>query len=186
MSLVTQCDRCRSQNSVLSTRRFASGIDVTVTQQQEQAPTHLCLDCIAESLLDALVSLEGTPTARDYAEAQQKAADCSRAYAMAERTAAERDEMKERLAEARSSATAAGQYQGWLKERAELHQKIEALEAARDVALTRAAQAEKNAAEVVKRAQAAATQAKADEKDDPEYVKRVAAREATRASGRPG
>jgi hypothetical protein len=180
MSLITQCDRCRSQNSVLSTRRFASGIDVTVTQQQEQTPTHLCLDCIAESLLDALVSLEGTPTARDYAEAQQKAADCSRAYAMVERTAAERDEIKERLAEARSSATAASQYQGWLKERAELHQKIEALEAARDVALTRAAQAEKNAAEVVKRAQAAQAQAKVE---DPEYVARVAAREAKRASG---
>jgi tetrahydromethanopterin S-methyltransferase subunit F len=48
------------------------------------------------------------------------------------------------------------------------------------VALTRAAQAEKNAAEVVKRAQAAQAQAKVE---DPEYVARVAAREAKRASG---
>ena len=62
---------------------------------------------------------------------------------------------------------------------------MEPLEAARDVALTRASQAEAKAADVLKRAQAAATQAKADEKGDPEYVASVAAREAKRAGGRP-
>ena len=93
--------------------------------------------------------------------------------------------MKDKLADARSESTTAARYDVWGKERASLLEKIEALEAARDVALTRASQAEAKAAEVVKRAQAAATQAKADEKGDPEYVASVAAREAKRASGRP-
>ena len=60
--------------------------------------------------------------------------------------------LKEKLQEARSQATVAGQYQGWSTERASLLEKIEALEAARDVALTRASQAEAKAAEVVTRA----------------------------------
>jgi uncharacterized protein YdbL (DUF1318 family) len=124
--------------------------------------------------------MEDTPTAKDYASTLERAAQTSKAFAAIERTAVECDSLKEKLQEARTQATAAGQYSGWLKERAELHQKIEALEAARDVALTRAAQAEKNAAEVVKRAQAAQAQAKVE---DPEYVARVAAREAKRASG---
>ena len=72
-------------------------------------------------------------------------------------------------------------YEGWCKERASLLEKIEALEAARDVALTRASQAETKAAEVVKRAQAAATQAKVE---DPQYAEAVREREAKRAGGR--
>ena len=132
-------------------------------------------------MLDAVVSLADTPTAKDYAETKQKASDCSRAFAMAERTAAERDEMKERLAEARTQATAAGQYSGWLVERASLFEKIEALEAARDVALTRAAQAERKVADVANRGAAAATQAKVE---DPQYVEAVREREAKRASGK--
>ena len=114
-------------------------------------------------------------------ETRLKAADCSKAYAMGERVRAERDEMNKRLQEARSQTTTEARYDGWLKERASLNEKIEALEAARDVALTRASQAEKNTAEVVKRAAAAATQAK---HDDPQYVEAVREREAKRQSGK--
>ena len=122
-----------------------------------------------------------TPTAKDYAATLDRAAQTSKAFAAVERAAAESEELKVKLAEARSQATAAGQYAGWVKEKASLHEKIEALEAARDVALTRASQAEKNAAEVVRKAAAAATQAKVE---DPQYVESVAAREAKRASAR--
>ena len=179
MTIKYACNRCDEPGDI-TTRRFASGIDVTVTQR-EPSPAHLCEACLAEHMLEAVISLADTPTARDYAETKQKAADCSKAYAITERITAERDEMKERLAEARKTATAAARYDGWGKERASLLEKIEAIEAARDVALTRAAQAEKNAAEVVKRAQAAQAQAKVE---DPQYLESVAAREAKRASGR--
>jgi hypothetical protein len=136
-------------------------------------------------MLDCVLSLSETPTTRDLLETKQKAADASRAYAMVERITAERDEIKERLAEARTQATAAGQYSGWLAERASLFEKIEALEAARDVALTRANQAEKRLADMAKRDAAAAKQAEIDAQDNEGYVTAVAAREAKRASGRP-
>jgi hypothetical protein len=125
-------------------------------------------------------SIEEAP-ARDYLETKQRAAEASKAYAAVERVGAECDSLKERLQEARSQATVAGQYQGWSVERASLLKKIETLEAARDVALTRAAGAEKNAAEVIRKAAAAATQAKAD---DPQYAEAVREREAKRQSGR--
>ena len=184
MALIPQCDRCESQNSILTSRKFAGNIVVAVTPSPH-SPMHLCPNCLAELLLDAVVALDTTPCARDYAETVERAAQASKAFAAVERVGAECDALKEKLQEARSQATVAGQYQGWSTERASLVEKIEALEAARNVALTRAAQAEKNSADVLKRAQAAATQARADEKGDPEYVASVAAREAKRASGRP-
>jgi hypothetical protein len=177
-TLLQSCD----EPGGITTRKFAGGIDVTVAQQ-EQSPTHACEACLAELMLEAVISLEDTPTTRDYLETKQKASDCSRAYAMVERTTAERDEIKERLQEARSETTTAARYDGWLKERAELLEKIEALEAARDVALTRAANAEQNSAEVVRKAAAAQVQGAVDAKDEG-YVASVAAREAKRASGR--
>ena len=132
-------------------------------------------------MLDAVLELNETPTTRDLIETKQKAADCSRAYAMVERVSAERDEMKQKLQQAQAQTTTAARYDGWSKERASLMEQIEAITAARDVALTRASQAEAKAAEVAKRAAAAATQAK---HDDPQYAEAVAAREAKRASGR--
>jgi hypothetical protein len=163
----------------ITSRVFAGSVMAT----QQSQPTHLCEDCLAELMLDAVVSLADSPTAKDYASTLERAAQTSKAFAAVERTAAECEGLKEKLQEARTQATAAGQYSGWLKERGELHQKIEALEAARDLALTRAAQAEKNAAEVAKRAQAAQVQGAVDAKDEG-YVASVAAREARRASGR--
>ena len=136
-------------------------------------------------MLEAVISLEDTPTTRDYLETKQRAAEASKAYLMIERVSAERDDLKDKLQDARSKSTTAARYDVWGKERAALTERIEPLEAARDVALTRASQAEAKAADVLKRAQAAATQAKADEKGDPEYVASVAAREAKRAGGRP-
>jgi hypothetical protein len=181
MTIKLFCNRCDEPGDI-TTRRFAGGIDVTATQSQ--SPSHLCEDCLSELLLEAVISMEDTPTAKDYAASLERAAQTSKAFAAVERTTAECDSLKEKLQEARTQATAAGQYSGWLKERGELFEKIEALEAARDVALTRAAQAEKNAAEVAKRAQAAQVQAKVDEKDAPEYVAAVREREAKRASGK--
>jgi hypothetical protein len=135
-------------------------------------------------MLDAVLSLSETPTTRDLIETKQKAADCSRAYAVVERVSAERDEIKKRLQDARSQTTVAARYDGWGKERASLNEKIEALEAARDVALTRATTAERKAADVAKRDVAAAKQAEVDQRDSPEYLQSIAAREAKRASGR--
>ena len=174
--LISLCDRCEERGDITS-RRFAGNIVVTVTPSQ--APLHLCESCLAELMRDAIVSLSETPTARDYAETLERAAQASKAFAAVERAGAECDALKEKLQEARSQATVAGQYQGWSAERASLLEKIEALEAARDVALTRASQAEAKAAEVVKRAQAAQAQARAE---DPQYVESVAAREAKRRS----
>ena len=183
MSFLAMCDRC-SEKGEITSRKFAGSIVVAVTPSP-QAPMHLCEDCLAELMVDAVLSLEDTPTARDLIETKNRAADCSRAYALVERTTAEREELNHKLAEARSQTTIASRYDGWSSERAELLKRIEAIEAARDVALTRASQAEAKAADVVRKAAAAATQAKADEKGDPEYVASVAAREAKRASGRP-
>ena len=180
MALIPQCDRCESQNSILTSRKFAGNIVVAVTPSPH-SPMHLCPNCLAELLLDAVVALDTTPCARDYAETVERAAQASKAFAAVERVGAECDALKEKLQEARSQATVAGQYQGWSTERASLVEKIEALEAARDVALTRASQAEAKAAEVVKRAQAAATQAKVE---DPQYAEAVREREAKRAGGR--
>jgi hypothetical protein len=181
MSSVLQCDRCQSQSDIFSTRKFASGIDVTVSQQNSPTGTHICSDCLSSAMLDAVLELNETPTTRDLIETKTKVADTSRAFAMVERITAERDEMKERLQDARNESTTASRYDGWLKERASLNEKIEALEAARDVALTRAATAEHKAADVVKRDAAAAKQVAVE---DPQYVEAVAAREAKRASGR--
>jgi hypothetical protein len=178
MSMIAQCDRCRSQNSILTTRRFGL-IDVTVVAQDQ--PNHVCPDCLSELLQEAVISLADNPTAKDYSATLERAAQTSKAFAAVERANAENDVLKQKLAEARSQATAAGQYAGWVKEKASLHEKIEALEAARDVALSKAAQAETRAAEVVKRAAAAQVQAKVE---DPHYVESVAAREAKRASAR--
>jgi hypothetical protein len=178
MTIKLFCNRCDEPGDI-TTRRFAGGIDVTVTPTQ--SPSHLCEACLSELLLEAVIGLADTPTAKDFAATLDRAAQTSKAFAAVERAAAEGEELKAKLAEARSQATAAGQYQGWVKERSGLMEKIEALEAARDVALTRAAQAETKAAEVVKRAQAAQVQAKVE---DPQYVESVAAREAKRASGR--
>ena len=90
-----------------------------------------------------------------------------------------------RYPEARSQTTTEARYDGWLKERASLFEKIEALEAARDVALTRANQAEKRLADMAKRDAAAAKQSEVDQRDSPEYVEAVQLREAKRQSGRP-
>ena len=81
MSLIPQCDRCESQNSILTSRKFAGSIVVAVTPSP-QAPMHLCEDCLAELMVDAVLSLEDTPTARDLIETKNRAADCSRAYAL--------------------------------------------------------------------------------------------------------
>lgn len=181
MTLRAFCNRCDELGEITS-RSFASGINV-IAVQREQSPTHLCEGCLAEVMLEAVVSLSDTPTARDYAETKQKAADCGKAYAMVERVSAERDELKDKLAEARSQTTVASRYDAWTKERSELLEQVEALKKDRDVATVKAAQAEKNAAEVVKRAQAAQVQSKIDGQDEA-YVASVAAREAKRQSGR--
>ena len=41
----------------------------------------LCEDCVAELMLEAVISLEDTPTTRDYVETKQRAAEASKAYA---------------------------------------------------------------------------------------------------------
>jgi hypothetical protein len=87
----------------------------------------------------------------------------------------------QKLAEARSESTVASRYDGWRGEKAELQAQIDALQKDRDVAMAKAAQAEAKAADVVRKAAAAATQAKAD---DPEYAAAVREREAKRAGGR--
>ena len=184
MSSVLQCDRCQSQSGVFSTRKFASGVDVTVSQQSSPTGTHICSDCLSSALLDAILELNETPTTRDLIETKTKAADTSRAYAMAERITAERDQMKQKLQQAQAQTTTAARYDGWTKERASLMEQIEAITAARDVALTRATTAERKAADVAKRDVAAAKQAEVDRRESPEYLQSVAAREAKRASGR--
>lgn len=184
MSLIAQCDRCNAQgNDIVTSHKFDGNIVVSVIPTP-QAPYHLCLHCIASLMQDAVVSLADTPTAKDYAETKVRAADCSKAYAMVERTTAELNETKERLQEARNQTTAAARYDGWGKERSGLMEQIEAITAARDTALARAASAEKKAADVIKQTQAAQIQSKADEKDAPEYVAAIREREAKRASGR--
>ena len=91
MTIRYACNRCDAPGEITSLK-FAGNIVVTVLPQPE-AHMSLCFDCVAELLLDAVVSLEDTPTAKDYAETRLKAADCSKAYAMGERVRAERDEM---------------------------------------------------------------------------------------------
>ena len=139
MTIKLFCNRCDEPGDI-TTRRFAGGIDVTVTQSQ--SPIHfICEDCLSEFLLEAVISMEDTPTAKDYAATLERAAQTSKAFAAVERTAAECDSLKQKLARSAHPGNCGSQYSGWLKERGELFEKIEALEAARDVALTRAAQA---------------------------------------------
>ena len=164
MTIKYFCSKCDEPGDITS-RKFGGNIVVAVVPQPEIPHRSLCEDCLAELLLSAVVSLEDTPTTRDYLQMKQRAADASKAYLVIERVSAERDETREKLQEARTQTTTEARYDAWLKEKASLHEKIEALEAARDVALTRAAQAEKNAAEVAKRAQAAQAQAKVEDSD---------------------
>jgi hypothetical protein len=177
MSFLAMCDRC-SEKGEITSRKFAGNIVVAVTPSP-QAPMHLCESCLAELMLDALVSLDETPTARDYAETLERASQASKAFAAVERVSRECDVLKEKLAEARSESTVASRYDGWRGEKAELLSQIEALQKDRDVATAKAAQAEAKAADVVRKAAAAATQAQAD---DPQYAEAVAAREARRRS----
>ena len=173
------CNRCDELGDITS-RIFKTGITVTVNQT-DQPPSHLCADCLASSMIDAVVSLQDTATARDYAEIKQRAAECSRAYAAVERITEERDELKRRLTEAKSETTQAGRYDIWLGERADLLQQIDALKAERDVAQAQTQTAQRTAAEQAKRNQAAAEQAA---HEDPEYLASVSRREAKRAGGR--
>lgn len=182
--LISLCNRCQEKGDITS-RKFAGDIVVAVLPQPEVAHMSLCEDCLAELMLEAIVSMGDTPTAKDYAAALERAAQASKAFAAVERSVAECDDLKQKLQETRSQATAAGQYAGWLKERTELHEQIEAITAARDVALTRATTAERKAADVAKRDAAAAKQAEVDQRDSPEYVAAVREREAKRQGGRP-
>ena len=171
------CDRCNDEPGITS-QKFASGIDVVVAQTQ--APTHLCSDCLAKAMLEAVNSLADTPCARDLAETKQRASEASRAYAQVERITEERDELRHKLTEAKNETTASARYDSWLHERSELLTQIDALKAERDVALAKIATAERTAADQAKRNQAAAKQA---EHEDPAYLASVAAREAKRAAG---
>jgi hypothetical protein len=126
--LISQCDKCESTGDTVTTRTFKSGITVTVTQQ-DQPPNHLCLACLADSLLQGVVSLADTPCARDLAETKQRASEASRAYAQVERITEERDDLKQKLLEAKSEATQTGRYDAWLQERGELLKQIDALQA---------------------------------------------------------
>jgi hypothetical protein len=165
--LISLCDRCEERGDITS-RKFAGNLVVAVTPSQ--APLHLCESCLAELMLDALVSLDETPTARDYAETLERAAQASKAFAAVERVSAECDLLKQKLAEARSESTVASRYDGWRGEKAELQAQIDALQNDRDVAVAKAAQAEAKAADVVRKAAAAVAQAKVE---DPEYVAAV-------------
>jgi hypothetical protein len=171
------CNRCDEPGDI-TTRTFKV-ITVTV-MQQEQPPNHLCANCLADSLLQAVVSLADTPTAIDYAQVKQRASEASRAYAQVERVSEERDELRHKLTEVKSEATAAGRYDLWLAERTDLLQQLDAVKQERDVALAKIATAERTAADTQKRNQAAAKQA---EHEDPAYLASVAAREAKRAAG---
>jgi hypothetical protein len=163
MTLRAFCNRCDEPGEITS-RKFAGNISVAVTPQPQPDHQSVCEDCLAELLQDAVVSLDSTPTARDYTEMRNRAAEASKAYAAVERVSAENDALKQKLAEARSESTTASRYDGWRGEKAELLSQMEALTQDRNVALAKVAQSEASAADVLKRAQAAATQAQADEK----------------------
>jgi Skp family chaperone for outer membrane proteins len=171
------CDRCELPGGITS-RGFAGSIAVTVTQPQ---PYHLCESCLAELILGALTSMSETPPAIAYVDMKKKASDTTQAYAAVESLTMERNRLERELAEAKSLQTTAARYDGWLKERAELLEQIAALERERDVALTKSAQAERNAADTVRRARAAHVQAEVDGRDAG-YVERIQKREALRRS----
>jgi hypothetical protein len=171
------CNFCDEPGDITS--GVFKGITVNVNQT-EQPPSHSCADCLASSMLDAVVSLQDTATARDYAETKQRASEASRAYAAVERGVQEIAELKAKLHDARAEATESSRYDSWIHERSELLTQIDALKSERDVALAKIATAERTAADTQKRNQAAAKQA---EHEDPAYLASVAAREAKRAAG---
>ena len=72
MSFLALCDS--SEKGDITSRKFAGSIVVAVTPSP-QAPMHLCEDCLAELMVDAVLSLEDTPTARDLIETKNRAAD---------------------------------------------------------------------------------------------------------------
>jgi hypothetical protein len=177
--LIALCNRCNERGDITS-RRFPGGIDMAVSPSQ--SPTHLCAACLAELMIEGVVvGLADTPTARDYAETVERAAQASKAFAAVERVGAECDALKEKLQEARSQATVAGQYQGWSTEREALLEQIETLKNERDVAQAKIASAERATAGQANQAVAAAKQAAAE---DPEYLAAVARREAKRLAAR--
>ena len=122
-----------------------------------------------------------TPTARDYAETLERAAQASKAFAAVERVGAECDALKEKLQEARTQTTTAARYDAWGKEKAALMGQIETLKNERDVATAKIASAERATAAQAKQADAAAKQVSAE---DPEYLAAVARREAKRSAAR--
>jgi hypothetical protein len=180
MTVKLFCNRCDEPGDI-TTRTFKTGFTATVNQQDQSSPSHLCPACLAAAMLDAVVSLADTPTAIDYAQVKQRASEASRAYATADRIAEERDELKQKLLDAKSEATQTGRYDLWLGERADLLQQLDAVKQERDVALAKIATAERTAADTMKR-NAAATEQAAHE--DPEYLASVSRREAKRAGGR--
>ena len=171
------CNRCDEPGDITS-RRFKTGIDVTTTQAQE--PAHLCDNCLAAAMLEAVVGMADTPTARDFAETKRKAAECSRAYAQVERGVEEIAALKEKLLAAKNETTTSARYDSWLHERGELLAQIDEHKQAREVAEAKAAQLERSAADQAKRETAAAEQAK----HDGDYLAAVAKREAKRVGAR--
>ena len=149
MTVKLFCNRCDDPGDI-TTRTFKTGITATVNQQ-DQSPSHLCPGCLAAAMLDAVVSMADTPTAIDYAQVKQRASEASRAYAQVERITEERDELKEKLLEAKSEATQTGRYDAWLQERGELLKQIDALQAQCAVTAAQTAHTQRTAAEQAKR-----------------------------------
>ena len=110
MAVKYTCDKCGDEPGITA-QRFAGGIDVVVVQTQ--SPTHYCLNCLGESLLSAVTSLD-VPCARDLADTRKRASEASRAYAQVERAAEEITALRAKLQEVRAEATPASRYDAWL------------------------------------------------------------------------